>query len=104
MGMVVWVMMGIAVWHFAVFVPDRFWGGIVGAFLVAVVVVRALRPDRQRAATCPAATTPSSSRPARRSRRAAGAGRVLLLGARADAALGVDHGHTRDGSHRPPAV
>ena len=28
----VWVMMGIAVWHFAVFVPDRFWGGIVGAF------------------------------------------------------------------------
>jgi hypothetical protein len=24
--------MGIAVWHFAVFVPDRFWGGIVGAF------------------------------------------------------------------------
>ncbi len=35
MGMVVWVMMGIAIWHFAVFVPDRFWGGIVGAFLVA---------------------------------------------------------------------
>jgi len=26
-------MMGIAIWHFAVFVPDRFWGGIVGAFL-----------------------------------------------------------------------
>ena len=37
MSMVVWVMMGIAIWHFAVFVPDRFWGGIVGAFLVAVV-------------------------------------------------------------------
>jgi hypothetical protein len=35
MGMVVWVMMGIALWHFAVFVPDRFWGGIVGAFLAA---------------------------------------------------------------------
>ena len=33
--MVVWVMMGIAIWHFAVFVPDRFWGGIVGAFLAA---------------------------------------------------------------------
>ena len=28
----VWVMMGIAIWHFAIFVPDRFWGGIVGAF------------------------------------------------------------------------
>jgi hypothetical protein len=34
--MVVWVMMGIALWHFAVFVPDRFYGGIVGAFLVAI--------------------------------------------------------------------
>ena len=34
--MVVWVMMGIALWHFAVFVPDRFWGGIVGAFLAAI--------------------------------------------------------------------
>jgi uncharacterized membrane protein YeaQ/YmgE (transglycosylase-associated protein family) len=29
-------MMGIAVWHFTVFVPDRFWGGIVGAFLAAI--------------------------------------------------------------------
>jgi hypothetical protein len=36
MAMVVWVMMGIAIWHFTVFVPDRFWGGIVGAFLVAI--------------------------------------------------------------------
>jgi len=33
--MVVWTMMGIAIWHFAVFVPDRFWGGIVGAFVAA---------------------------------------------------------------------
>ena len=32
MSLLVWVTMGIAVWHFAVFVPDRFWGGIVGAF------------------------------------------------------------------------
>jgi len=36
MSMVVWVMMGIAIWHFTVFVPDRFWGGIVGAFLAAI--------------------------------------------------------------------
>ena len=36
MSVVVWVMIGIAVWHFAVFVPDKFWGGIVGAFLVAL--------------------------------------------------------------------
>ena len=37
MSMVVWVMMGIAIWHFMVFVPDRFWGGIVGAFIVAML-------------------------------------------------------------------
>jgi hypothetical protein len=37
MSMLVWVMMAIAVWHFTVFVPDRFWGGIVGAFLAAIV-------------------------------------------------------------------
>jgi hypothetical protein len=36
MGLLVWGMMGIAIWHFAVFVPDRFWGGIVGAFLAAL--------------------------------------------------------------------
>jgi hypothetical protein len=29
----VWFTMGIALWHFTVFLPDRFWGGIVGAFL-----------------------------------------------------------------------
>lgn len=36
-SVVVWVMMGIALWHFAVLVPDRFWGGIIGAFLATVV-------------------------------------------------------------------
>ena len=36
MGALVWVMMGIAIWHFTIFVPDRFWGGIVGAFVGAV--------------------------------------------------------------------
>lgn len=36
MSMFVWVMMGIAIWHFAVWVPDRFYGGIVGAFLAAM--------------------------------------------------------------------
>ena len=37
MNLLVWSMMGIAIWHFAVFVPDRFWGGIVGAFVFAVI-------------------------------------------------------------------
>ncbi len=37
MGLLVWIMVGIALWHFTVFLPDRFWAGIVGAFLGAVV-------------------------------------------------------------------
>jgi len=36
MAALVWFVVGIALWHFTVFVPDRFWGGIVGAFLGAV--------------------------------------------------------------------
>jgi hypothetical protein len=30
-------MMGLALWHFTIFLPDRFWGGIVGAFLGALI-------------------------------------------------------------------
>lgn len=37
MPVLVWVMVAIALWHFTVFVPDRFAGGIVGAFMVALV-------------------------------------------------------------------
>jgi uncharacterized YccA/Bax inhibitor family protein len=36
MAMFAWLMMGLALWHFAIFIPDRFWGGIVGAFLGAL--------------------------------------------------------------------
>jgi hypothetical protein len=35
MAALVWFTMGVAIWHFTVFVPDRFWGGIVGAFIGA---------------------------------------------------------------------
>jgi ABC-type Fe3+ transport system permease subunit len=37
MGMLAWVMMGLAIWHFTIFLPDRFWGGIVGAFVGSLV-------------------------------------------------------------------
>ena len=37
MSILVWTMVGIALWHFAVLIPDRFWGGIIGAFLAALV-------------------------------------------------------------------
>jgi hypothetical protein len=36
MALLVWFTMGIALWHFTVFLPDHFWQGIVGAFLGAV--------------------------------------------------------------------
>ena len=37
MGAFAWIMTGLAIWHFTIFIPDRFWGGIVGAFLGAVI-------------------------------------------------------------------
>ena len=37
MALLVWFTMGIALWHFTVFIPDHFWQGIVGAFLGSVV-------------------------------------------------------------------
>jgi hypothetical protein len=36
MGMLAWVMMGLALWHFTIWLPDRSWGGIVGAFIGAL--------------------------------------------------------------------
>lgn len=37
MALLVFFMMGLALWHFTVFIPDRFWQGIIGAFLGAVI-------------------------------------------------------------------
>jgi uncharacterized membrane protein YeaQ/YmgE (transglycosylase-associated protein family) len=37
MGVLGWVIMGLAIWHFTIFMPDRFWGGIVGAFVGSIV-------------------------------------------------------------------
>ena len=37
MAALVWVMMGLALWHFSIFLPDHFWAGIVGAFVGAVL-------------------------------------------------------------------
>jgi Ca2+/Na+ antiporter len=36
MAAVVWFTVAVALWHFTVFVPDRFWAGIVGALLGAI--------------------------------------------------------------------
>jgi hypothetical protein len=33
---VVWFTIAVALWHFTIFLPDRFWAGIVGALLGAI--------------------------------------------------------------------
>ncbi len=45
MALIVWFTVGIALWHFTVFLPDRFWQGIVGALLgstIGAVIVGAI--------------------------------------------------------------
>jgi hypothetical protein len=37
MGLLAWVMMGLALWHFTIWLPDRYWGGIVGALIGALI-------------------------------------------------------------------
>lgn len=37
MGVLAWVVMGLALWHFSIWLPDRFYGGIVGALLGAII-------------------------------------------------------------------
>jgi hypothetical protein len=96
--MVVWIMMGIAVWHFTVFLPDRFWGGIVGAFLAAIAgaVVFGFIAN--------GLTVPGRGDTELVQALIAIPGTVLALaaswfwGKRADERAGVDHGLSRAGS------
>jgi hypothetical protein len=37
MAILVWFTTGVALWHFTVFLPDRWWAGIVGAFIGASI-------------------------------------------------------------------
>ena len=37
MALVVWIIVGLALWHLTIFVPDHFWGGIVGALVGSVL-------------------------------------------------------------------
>jgi hypothetical protein len=98
MSMIVWVMMGIAVWHFTVFVPDRFWGGIVGAFLAAsifaalfgLIVNGGSVPGQSDTDIVQALVAIPGS--------LIGLALSYWYGARADRLHGIDHGHTRAGS------
>ena len=99
MALVVWVMMGIAVWHFTVFVPDRFWGGIVGAFMAAFVssalfgfiVNGGSVPGQDGTELIQAVIAIPGA--------IIGLTLSYLWGARVDREHGVDHGHTREGAH-----
>jgi hypothetical protein len=35
MAALVWFTTGVSLWHFTIFLPDRWWAGIVGAFIGA---------------------------------------------------------------------
>jgi hypothetical protein len=99
MSLVVWVMMGIAVWHFTVFLPDRFWGGIVGAFLAAFLAAAIF------GFVVNGFTVPGKSDTDLVQALIAIPGSMIGLaisyfwGARMDREHGVDHGQTRAGAH-----
>ncbi len=99
MGLVVWAMMGIAVWHFTVFVPDRFWGGIVGAFCAGTIGA-ALFGFLVNGVTIPGKDDTEIVQ-ALLAIPGALAGLALSYwwGSRLDREHGVDHGFTRAGSH-----
>jgi len=86
------------VWHFTVFFPDRFYGGIVGAFLVAsfsaavfgfIVNVGSI-PGRNDTELIQALLAIPGA--------ALGLAASWFYGARYDRQHGIDHGHTREGS------
>ena len=59
--LLVWFTMGIALWHFTIFLPDRFWQGIIGALLGPTSAPSSsARSSRRRAAR--ASATPISRR------------------------------------------
>lgn len=98
MSMVVWTMMGIAVWHFTVFLPDRFYGGIVGAFLAAFAaaslfgfIVNGLSvPGQNDTGVMQALIAVPGA--------LLGLALSYWWGARQDREHGIDHGQTRRGS------
>jgi hypothetical protein len=99
MAMVVWVMMGIAVWHFTVWLPDRFYGGIVGAFGAAAVAA-AIFGFLVNGLTIPGQSDTDIIQAA-----IAIPGSIIGLaisywyGSRMDRETGIDHGQTRAGAH-----
>jgi hypothetical protein len=99
MALVVWVMMGIAVWHFTVFLPDRFWGGIVGAFGAAVLASGIVGFLANGLAVPGQSDTDIAQALIAIPGSMIGLAISYWYGARVDRAQGVDHGQTRAGAH-----
>jgi len=98
MSALVWVMMGIAVWHFTVFLPDRFRGGIVGAFLAGALGA-AIFAFAVNGGTVPGSDDTDLIQAFIAIPGAAiGLALSYFWGARADRAAGIDHGMTHAGS------
>ena len=97
MSLLVWIMIGIALWHFTVFVPDRFWGGIVGAFLAAVAGATVFAFAVNGASVPGASDTELGQALIAIPGSLIALGLSYLWGARQDARAGVDHGVTRAG-------
>ena len=99
MSLIVWVMMGIAAWHFTVFVPDRFWGGIVGAFLAASIFA-ALFGLLVNGGSVPGQDDTDIAQALLAIPGAAiGLALSYWYGSRVDRQHDIDHGQTRAGSH-----
>ena len=90
MAPLVWFVVGIALWHFTVFVPDRFWGGIVGAFLGAVAGAMATGAIVQIAAGRSVGNTDFGTVLVAIPGALIGLAVIYAIGLRADAAAGIE--------------
>jgi hypothetical protein len=90
MAPLVWFVVGIALWHFTVFVPDRFWGGIVGAFLGAVAGAMVTGAIAQLAAGRGVGDTDITTVIVAIPGALIGLAAIYLIGARADALAGIE--------------
>ena len=66
MAVLAWGMMGLAIWHFTIWLPDRFWGGIVGALIGALIGAVLFALGRSTGSRSRRVTTPIWSRRSRR--------------------------------------
>jgi hypothetical protein len=99
MAAVVWITIGMAIWHFTVFLPDRFWGGIVGAFLAASIAAGLFGLAVNGGSVPGQSDTDVVQALIAIPGAAIGLALSYWYGARVDREHGIDHGQTRAGSH-----